>query len=356
MSSPLVSVIIPCYNQGEFVTETVESVLAQQTRDVEILIVDDGSTDSITRKVLDGARWPRATVFRTENRGLANARNFLIERTSGRYLCALDADDRLHPEYLSSTLTQFDREPDLTFVSSRLQMFGDEHRVTPEALECDLRTLLCDCPLFPATLVRRDAVLALGGYDTHIPGNEDWDLWISLLERGHRGVILPDVLFYYRRRRGSLCDRCTRGDIHLNHVRYLVQKHRDSYRAHLAHVLAEKARRIEDRQQIINALEREVQARLPAANTRQRGLVPFQHDSEPAGEFAALRREYRARPRGDRGPPSLCQLASDRATAGRLRPADPRAAPGTSRGCGSAGRGDPSHGHRSAARGGSAVL
>jgi hypothetical protein len=82
-------------------------------------------------------------------------------------------------------------------------------------------------------------VLAVGGYDTSMPvqGDEDWDLWLTLVERGHRGVILPEVLFHYRRRAGSMSTVAWYGDGHLPLASYRVAKHRESYRAHLVDVL-----------------------------------------------------------------------------------------------------------------------
>src|SRR4051812_33220552 len=93
--APLVSVIIPCYNHGAYIDEAIQSVLAQTLQDFEILVLDDGSTDPDTIALFASRTWPRTRLFRTENGGLAKARNFLLARCSGKYLCALDADDRL---------------------------------------------------------------------------------------------------------------------------------------------------------------------------------------------------------------------------------------------------------------------
>lgn len=217
-------------------------------QDFEILIVDDGSNEEATRAVLETAAWPHTTIVRTPNRGLARARNHLIERARGTYLCALDADDRLAPAFLERTLEAFERDPGLTFVSTHLQMFGDEHRQWPDDDRCTFPMLLCDDTVITAALVKKDAVTGVGGYDAQMPGqgDEDWDLWISLVESGHRGVILPEVLFHYRRRRGSMCDQCTSGPLHINLTRYLIRKHAASYRTHLLEVLLWKEARIAD--------------------------------------------------------------------------------------------------------------
>ena len=235
---PTVSVVIPCYNLGQYLVEAVDSVLAQTFQDFEILIVDDGSTDEATHRVLEGFARPNTQIIRSTHVGLAAARNTGIGRATGRYLCALDADDRLVPVFLERTVGILDRKPDLTFCSAWLRTFGDEHwEWTPT--QCDLPTLLWEDTVLTAALVRRDAVIQLGGYDTGMPeqGDEDWDLWLRLVAGGHTGTILPEVLFEYRRRAGSMSTICWFGAGHLPLLRYRVNKFRDLYEKHLSDVL-----------------------------------------------------------------------------------------------------------------------
>ena len=246
MSTPLVSILITCFNLGEYLHDAVASVLSQSFTDFEILIVDDGSTDPETRRMLDGYQRPGTSIFRTRNQGVAAARNYLIARATGKYLCALDADDKLHSEYLAKTTAVLERDPAVAFVSTHLQMFGDEDRQWPDEANCNLATLLSEDTVITPALVRREAVQDIGGYDQSMPhqGDEDWDLWISLVEAGYVGCILDEVLFFYRRRRGSMCDLCTTGQAHLDLVDYIVRKHAASYRAHLLPVPSRKERRI----------------------------------------------------------------------------------------------------------------
>jgi GT2 family glycosyltransferase len=236
--APTVSVVVPCYNLGAYLDEAVDSVLAQTFRDFEIIIVDDGSTEPATQALLAGYRRPSTQVVRAAHAGLAAARNLGIAHARGQYLCALDADDRLAPSYLEKTVRVLDDDPSVTFVSSWLRAFGEEDwEWTPE--RCDLRALLSEDTVLTAALVRKDAVVAAGGYDTAMPaqGDEDWDLWLTLAERGHRGVILPEVLFDYRRRAGSMSTNCWHGPAHLSLAGYRIAKHHDSYRTHLLDVL-----------------------------------------------------------------------------------------------------------------------
>jgi glycosyltransferase involved in cell wall biosynthesis len=235
---PRISVIVTCYNLGEYLDEAVESILAQTYQDFEILIVDDGSTDAATIDLLADYRRPKTHVIRIAHAGVAAARNVGIAHTTGQYLCAMDADDRFEPSYFVKAARILDGDPEVTFVSCWLRTFGDEDwEWQPQ--RCDLPTLLWEDTVLTASLVRRDAVLVVGGYDTEMPtqGDDDWDLWLTLAARGYRGVILPEVLFYYRRRAGSVSSGCWYGPGHLPLASYRVSKHADLYRTHLLDVL-----------------------------------------------------------------------------------------------------------------------
>lgn len=238
---PKVSVVIPCYNLGEFLDEAVDSVFEQTYRDFEIIVVNDGSTDAFTNRLLENYSRPRVKILHTDNRGPGAARNIGIKAAAGTYLCALDADDKLHPSYFEKAVKVLDDDESTAFVSSWLQTFGDEEWLWKQE-RCDLPTLLSECTVTTPALVRKAAVTAVGGYDEDVAqwGNEDWLLWISLVERGYQGVILPEVLFYYRKRLGSLSAFWGQGEAHLAKLRSVIAKHGQSYRKSLIDVLLRK--------------------------------------------------------------------------------------------------------------------
>ncbi len=290
---PKVSVIIPCYNLGAFLDETVDSALQQTYQDLEIVIVNDGSTDPATNELLRDYRRPRTRVLHTENRGLAGARNMAISAARGEYICALDADDRLHPEYIEKAVAILDADPDVAFVSSWLETFGDE-QWTWKQDRCDLATLLGECTVCTAALVRTSAVLAVGGFDEHMPdqGYEDWDLWISLVKRGFTGTIIPEVMFYYRRRAGSMSSICCSGDPHQRLMRYLVGKHHESYDLHLLEVLGRKDR---DTAEVLREnlqAERHIQTWLePEVERRREELASLRRKLQRAEDESAVREQ-----------------------------------------------------------------
>src|SRR4051812_10996083 len=238
MTTPRISVLLPCFNHGAFIDEAVASVFAQTCQDFEIIVVDDGSTDAATVEKLSSWTVPRLRVLRTENCGLPAARNHAARHASGAVFCALDADDRLAPTWFEKALAVLDGQPSVAFVSHWLETFGDERWTwTPE--RCDLPALLARNAVNGAALVRREAFEAVGGYDESMrEGCEDWDFWLRLVEGGRSGTIVPEVLFHYRRRANSMSRAMLDVDRYRRPLDALVSRHADAYRAHLSPVIA----------------------------------------------------------------------------------------------------------------------
>jgi glycosyltransferase involved in cell wall biosynthesis len=230
--APRVSVIVTCFELGDTLGEALASVDAQTFRDFEVVVVDDGSTGSATLAALERIDPAHARVLRTENRGLPAARNHGVRHSRGELLCCLDADDRLHPEWLAKAIAAFERDPSLAFVSHWLRAFGDEEwDWTPT--DCGFPALLDVNTVNGAALVRRSSWEAVGGQDESLrEGCEDWDFWITLVERGFRGAILPEFLFFYRRRAASM-SRLLVGDAHRRLYQQLIERHPESFARHL---------------------------------------------------------------------------------------------------------------------------
>ena len=256
---PTVSVIIPCFNLGQYLDEAVTSVLKQTFGDFEVIVVDDGSTESETRRVLDNYRWPKTRVVSMTHSGLAAARNAGIQASIGRYLCFLDADDKLAASYFEKAVALLDNDASAAFVSSWLETFGEEQWLWQQE-RCDFPTLLVECTVSTSALVRREAVVAAGGFRRGLPaqGYEDWDLWISLVERGYRGVILPEPMLLYRRRSGSMSSVCCRDEVHVELMADLRRQHANSYHKYVYDVLV----RLEERAAEVLRDNYSLQARL----------------------------------------------------------------------------------------------
>ena len=118
-----VSVIIPCYNQGHFLDEAVDSILEQTYANIEIIVVNDGSTDEDTIRRLNNLDSEKATVVTTANQGLAAARNNGILKSNGEYILPLDADDLIAPDYLEKAVAAIAKDPDAGIVYCRAKSF-----------------------------------------------------------------------------------------------------------------------------------------------------------------------------------------------------------------------------------------
>lgn len=225
---PKVSVVIPCYNQGEFIDEAVESVLNQTCRDFEIIIVDDGSTDEGTRLKLRGYDRPMTRVVHTRNMGLPSARNNGIREAKGEFILPLDADDRIGAAYLEEALKIFEARPNAGIVYCEAAYFGTKDGAWDTG-QFSLERILVENIIFCSALFRKADWEKAGGYRPNmVYGFEDWDFWLSLLDLGREAYKVPRKLFFYRTKDSSMVaemDKYRRSAMMLQN--YL--NHRDLY-------------------------------------------------------------------------------------------------------------------------------
>lgn len=197
-SSPKVTVVIPCYNHGAFLDEAVDSVLAQSFEDFEIIVVDDGSTDQETVRLLEGYKRPKTTVIHTANSGVSSARNTGIRHAGGIYILPLDADDRIAPTYLEKAVALLDARPEVGIVYCDEEMFGEREGVW-DLPEYDPVAELFDNLIHPAAFFRKSDWEKVGGYSSKfIYGWEDWDFWVSMSQLNKEVSKIQEILYYYR--------------------------------------------------------------------------------------------------------------------------------------------------------------
>ncbi|NNC92061.1 MAG: glycosyltransferase family 2 protein [Acidimicrobiia bacterium] len=198
IATPEVTVVIPCFNQGEFLHAAIRSVFRQAFESWEIIVVDDGSTDPHTRAVLRSLHYPRTRILRQRNQGLPAARNAGMRAARGRYFVPLDADDELTPAFLSTTVEALAANPAAAFVHTWTRLFGNQKLIWIDR-PYNPYQLLLSTSVVGCALIRADAWHQVGGYDTsRRQGNEDWDLWIRFIEHGWEQVEVPHPLFRYR--------------------------------------------------------------------------------------------------------------------------------------------------------------
>lgn len=193
-----VSVVIPCYQAGQYLDEAVKSALAQTWQDLEVVIVDDGSTDRATLDLLDEARWPRTRIFKQSNAGPAAARNRAVREATGNYILPLDADDTIESTYVEKAVAVLEARPEVGCVYCKAMKFGAETGswvLPPYSLE----QLVVDNVIFVTALYRKADWQWIGGYDEGLHhGVEDYDFWIKMVAYGKEVVQLDEYLFNYR--------------------------------------------------------------------------------------------------------------------------------------------------------------
>jgi glycosyltransferase involved in cell wall biosynthesis len=200
--NPLVSIIVPCYNQAAFLPETLDSVIKQVYSNWECIVVDDGSPDNTSQVVAEFAsRDQRISCIRKSNGGLSDARNFGVNHSKGKYILPLDADDRIGPGYLKLAIESLEKDASLRVAYPKAEYFGA--RQGPWQIGYTNYTdLLLSNSIYCTAMYRRSDYDRVGGYDTSLKtGFEDWEFWIRLLENDdqeHSWVyLIPGVHFYY---------------------------------------------------------------------------------------------------------------------------------------------------------------
>ena len=195
MSASRIAVVIPCFNDGATVGETIASI--KESEPLELVVVNDGSDDPATLEVLAKLEADGVRVVHQQNAGLSAARMAGVHATSAPYVTALDADDLEAPGALAALADALDADPDAAVVWGDVQNFGDDRtlRKLGRSLDPWLITFVNELPA--DAMMRREALLDAGGWQLD-GGYEDWDLWLALAERGRRGVHVPVLTGYYR--------------------------------------------------------------------------------------------------------------------------------------------------------------
>lgn len=192
-----ITVVITCFNYGMFLVECVESALAQEGGEPQVIVIDDGSTDAQTLAELDRLP-PRVELVRQANAGLAEARNAGLRRVQTPYALVLDADDRLTDDALQRLYDPLRAEPALGFSYGIMRFFGGWEGVL-KMPPYDPYRLLYRHNIGSTALIRREMFEDVGGYDPTFKGYEDWEFWLHALECGWRGRRVETVTLLYRR-------------------------------------------------------------------------------------------------------------------------------------------------------------
>ncbi len=229
-NNELVSVIVPCYNLGLYIEEALESVKKQTYDNIEIIIVDDGSTDEGTLSLLEKIKKTTdMNVIFQKNTGPSGARNRGIKEAKGKYILCLDPDDKIYKGYIKHAVDMFENSSsDIGIVTSWLKEFNLRGSVWKSS-EYNPGRLLVENVIHTASVFKKEAWEKSGGYKTEMKGGyEDWEYWISIVELGYKWIVIPKIYFMYQIRDNSLSFSAM--NKHNELYSKIISFHQDMYR------------------------------------------------------------------------------------------------------------------------------
>ncbi len=201
----LVSIVIPCFNDGEYLEEAVQSALNSTYKNIEIIIVDDGSTDNTNKiGIALSAKYQQVQYIYKNNAGLPAARNTGIEKAVGKYILPLDADDLISEDYIFKAINYLQNNERTKVVYCNAEFFElkkGKWKLPPFSIS----KLAKNNMIFCSAIYRKNEWERVGGYSVEMDtGWEDWEFWISVLKDGGFVFRLPITGFYYRVKKGSM--------------------------------------------------------------------------------------------------------------------------------------------------------
>lgn len=203
MNEISISVIMPCYNDGQYIEEAIASLQMEKHPDVEVIIIDDGSDDSVTKTVLDKVVSKRIRLLHTHHNGPSCARNEGIRAAKGTYILPLDADDRIEHAYLDKAKAVLEKNPQCGVAYCKADLFGEASgpwMLAPYSFE----RMLVESLVFVTAMFRKTDWEAVGGFRTDMKdGMEDYDFFIGILALEKNIIQLDEVLFHYRIKKKS---------------------------------------------------------------------------------------------------------------------------------------------------------
>ncbi len=236
--TPKVSVVIPCYNDKDYIEETLDAVLNQSFQDFDVIIVDDGSNKE-TKDVLKKINHPNVSILEQKNRGLSNARNNGFKKALGIYVLTIDSDDTLDTSFLEKAVKILDEKENVSAVSSYCNIFEGNYKLISKHLPKGggLSDFLFDNNSTSFALIRKSSWKKIGGYDEKmINGFEDWEFWISMTKQGDYVHMIEEFLFNYRQKSISMSKESKKNHREKN-LAYIYKKHCDIYANHFTDVV-----------------------------------------------------------------------------------------------------------------------
>ena len=214
-----ISVIIPAYNQGQYLVSCIESILSQTLKSHEIIVVNDGSQDD-TRNI--AKHYPIKYIEQT-NRGLSSARNTGLMNMDGDWFYPLDADDMMLENCLEKVTEVIEKNPDVDIIAPSFKTFGTSNEKVLLMPSPTLEDFKSANRIGYFSAIKKKALLEVGGYSSRMTwGYEDLHLWVNLLTKGKKLITIPDILILYRTKEKSMIH-----DAQQHHQELMAQIYKD---------------------------------------------------------------------------------------------------------------------------------
>jgi glycosyltransferase involved in cell wall biosynthesis len=226
-----VTIIIPCYNNASTIVQTLNSVMQQDYESIEIIIVNDGSsdnTDAVINEYMKLNKKYSIVFINQKNGGPSKARNTGADKANSPYLIFLDADDLLLPSFVSKCMVKIESDPDLNIIYTKGNYFGA--RSGEWNLPVFSIPVFIEANCIPVTaLIRKKIFEKVGGFDEKLNYTEDWELWIKIIKEFGGVFRIDESLFLYRKRsdKSSLTDNSK--NIDEKSILYIYSKHYDFF-------------------------------------------------------------------------------------------------------------------------------
>jgi glycosyltransferase involved in cell wall biosynthesis len=231
MKNPLLSIVISCYNDANYIEQAVFSALNQTYSNKEIIVIDDGS--NIETKAVLKKLEPKITILITQdNQGQSIARNNGIRKAKGEYILNLDSDDFFEITFCEKAINKFEEDQEIAIVTCNVNRFNTSGTIDVFFPNGGfLNNFLFSNSAMGSSMFKRKDWERCGGYEEKLPilGLEDWEFYIQILKFGGYAYVIEETLFNYQVRENSTTDRIR--ELRLDKFKHIIMKHKQLYSA-----------------------------------------------------------------------------------------------------------------------------
>lgn len=228
-NNSLISIVIPCYNDAQYIEQAVNSALHQTYPYKEVIVIDDGS-NAETKAVLKKLEPKITKLITQENQGQSTTRNVGIKAAKGEFIVTLDSDDFFDPAFCEKAISILSNATEVKIVSCYTYLlYEDGNSTIFETIGGNLESFLCKNHALGSSMFRKDDWLSSGGYDeTMRQGFEDWEFYIRLLKNGGTAKVIQEPLYTYRKRANTTTDKANENKYEI--LKYIYLKHMQLYK------------------------------------------------------------------------------------------------------------------------------